>query len=77
MQDMNQARAQMGEQHLVGRDIRDPNVLEAFRRVPREGFVPEERAVMPEAEVSSRQSVRGRFTRTLSPTMRPPRAEST
>jgi len=32
----------MVEQQLVGRDVRDPRVLDAMRRVPRELFVPEE-----------------------------------
>jgi protein-L-isoaspartate(D-aspartate) O-methyltransferase len=34
-------RNRMVEQQLVGRDVRDPRVLEAMRRVPRELFVPE------------------------------------
>src|SRR5688572_18370905 len=39
-----EARAQMVEGHLVGRGISDPRVLEAFRSVPREAFVPPELA---------------------------------
>jgi protein-L-isoaspartate(D-aspartate) O-methyltransferase len=38
----NGPRQMMVEQHLVGRGIRDKRVLEAFRRVPREDFVPVE-----------------------------------
>lgn len=34
-------RAQMVEHHLRGRDIRDPAVLRAMGRVPREDFVPQ------------------------------------
>ena len=34
-------RATMVEQQLRGRDIRDPRVLEAMRKVPRHRFVPE------------------------------------
>jgi protein-L-isoaspartate(D-aspartate) O-methyltransferase len=37
-------RARMVEVHLARRGITDPNVLDAFRSVPREGFVPEELA---------------------------------
>jgi protein-L-isoaspartate(D-aspartate) O-methyltransferase len=35
------ARKQMVEQQLAGRDIKDPRVLDAMRRVPRHEFVPE------------------------------------
>ena len=35
------ARLRMVEQQLKARDIRDPRVLEAMRRVPRHAFVPE------------------------------------
>ena len=35
------ARAQMVETQLRGRDIRNPDVLEAMRRVPRHEFVPD------------------------------------
>jgi protein-L-isoaspartate(D-aspartate) O-methyltransferase len=35
------ARRRMLENHLRGRDISDPRVLEAMARVPRETFVPE------------------------------------
>ena len=34
----------MIEEHLLGRDIRDPAVIRAMREVPREEFVPEELA---------------------------------
>ena len=34
----------MIEEHLLGRDIRDPLVIRAMREVPREAFVPEEMA---------------------------------
>ena len=37
-------RERMVESHLASRGISDPAVLEAFRRVPREAFVPEELA---------------------------------
>ena len=37
-------RTQMVDQHLAGRGISDPRVLDAFRRVPREHFVPPELA---------------------------------
>jgi protein-L-isoaspartate(D-aspartate) O-methyltransferase len=37
------ARERMVEQDLRGRGIRDPRVLDAMRRVPRERFVPEAR----------------------------------
>jgi protein-L-isoaspartate(D-aspartate) O-methyltransferase len=37
-----QAREQMIQRHLKGRGITDPNVLFAFRRTPREKFVPAE-----------------------------------
>lgn len=37
---MEQARQRMVEQQLRRRDIRDPRVLAAFARVPREEFVP-------------------------------------
>lgn len=40
MMTAEQARQRMVEQHLRRRDIRDPRVLEAFARVPREEFVP-------------------------------------
>jgi protein-L-isoaspartate(D-aspartate) O-methyltransferase len=39
-----QARAEMVERQLAGRGISDPLVLEAFRTVPREAFVPAELA---------------------------------
>lgn len=35
-------RERMIEEHLKGRGIRDPRVLEAFRKIPREEFVPPE-----------------------------------
>ena len=35
------ARRQMVEEQLSGRDIKDPRVLEAMRKVPRHEFVPE------------------------------------
>ena len=35
------ARKQMVEEQLAGRDIKDPRVLDAMRRVPRHEFVPE------------------------------------
>lgn len=41
------ARARMVETQLVRRGIRDPRILEAFRRVPREEFVSE--SLAPEA----------------------------
>jgi protein-L-isoaspartate(D-aspartate) O-methyltransferase len=40
----DEAREQMVEWQLAGRRIADPRVLEAFRRVPREAFVPPELA---------------------------------
>ncbi len=36
-----EARTRMVDQQLAGRDIRDPRVLDAMRRVPRHEFVPE------------------------------------
>ena len=39
--DWNEARTRMVDQQLAGRDIRDPRVLDAMRRVPRHEFVPE------------------------------------
>jgi protein-L-isoaspartate(D-aspartate) O-methyltransferase len=39
--DFSAARDEMVEQQLRPRGIRDPQVLEAMRRVPREAFVPE------------------------------------
>jgi protein-L-isoaspartate(D-aspartate) O-methyltransferase len=38
--DRQGAQARMVDVHLAGRGITDPKVLEAFRRVPREAFVP-------------------------------------
>ena len=38
------SRARMVERHLAGRNIRTPIVLEAFRLVPREDFLPEDLA---------------------------------
>jgi protein-L-isoaspartate(D-aspartate) O-methyltransferase len=40
--DFIKAREAMVERHLAGRGIKDPAVLSAFRRVPRERFVPPE-----------------------------------
>ena len=40
--DFSKAREEMVERHLAGRGIKDPAVLSAFRRVPRERFVPPE-----------------------------------
>jgi protein-L-isoaspartate(D-aspartate) O-methyltransferase len=40
--DFSKAREQMVSWHLIGRGIKDPAVLSAFRRVPRERFVPPE-----------------------------------
>jgi protein-L-isoaspartate(D-aspartate) O-methyltransferase len=40
--DFTKAREQMVFRHLAGREIKDPAVLAAFRRVPRERFVPPE-----------------------------------
>ena len=40
--DFSKAREQMVERHLIGRGIKDPAVLSAFRRIPRERFVPPE-----------------------------------
>src|SRR3989339_2135077 len=40
--DFSRAREAMVQEHLAGRDIKDPAVLSAFRRVPRERFVPPE-----------------------------------
>jgi protein-L-isoaspartate(D-aspartate) O-methyltransferase len=40
----DEARAQMVKLQLEGRGISDPRVLEAFRAVPREAFVPDELA---------------------------------
>ena len=39
---MAAARALMVDKHLLGRDIRNPAVLDAMRRVPRHEFVPED-----------------------------------
>ena len=39
-----EARAQMVELHLAGRGISDARLLDAFRAVPREAFVPAELA---------------------------------
>ena len=40
--DFSKARETMVREHLVGREIKDPAVLSAFRRVSRERFVPPE-----------------------------------
>src|SRR5918992_905933 len=40
--ELAERREQMVEEQLLGRDIRDPRVLEAMARVPRELFVPPE-----------------------------------
>ena len=39
MADLSRARDRRVDVHLAGRDIRDPNVLDAMRKVPREVFV--------------------------------------
>ncbi|VTU21681.1 protein-L-isoaspartate O-methyltransferase [Variovorax sp. RA8] len=39
--DFNQLRAAMVDDQIAGRGVRDPNVLEAMRAVPRHMFVPE------------------------------------
>ncbi|HET9158980.1 MAG TPA: protein-L-isoaspartate(D-aspartate) O-methyltransferase, partial [Caulobacteraceae bacterium] len=41
MLDFQDSRRRMVERQLAGRDVHDPNVLEAMRQVPREAFVPE------------------------------------
>lgn len=40
MSDFREAREWMVERQIVRRGVRDPNVLSAMRRVPREAFVP-------------------------------------
>lgn len=40
--DFTKAREQMVSRHLIDRGIKDPAVVSAFRRVPRERFVPPE-----------------------------------
>ena len=40
--DLERARTRMVERHLVGHDIATLSVLNAFRRVARESFLPEE-----------------------------------
>lgn len=42
MVDFERQRAHMVEAHLARRGIEDPRILEAFRRVPREEFIPAE-----------------------------------
>lgn len=42
MADYSQARAEMVERQIAGRDVKDAGVLRAMRAVPREEFVPEE-----------------------------------
>jgi protein-L-isoaspartate(D-aspartate) O-methyltransferase len=44
MLDFQQARSRMVDVYLARRGIRDPKVLDAFRSVPREAFVPDELA---------------------------------
>ena len=44
MLDLKSARARMLDVHLARRGITDPNVLKAFREVPREAFLPAELA---------------------------------
>lgn len=41
MPDFAAARDRMVERQIAGRGIQDPLILEAFRAVPREAFVPE------------------------------------
>ena len=42
MDEMRAARERMIQEHLAARGIRDARLLDAFRRIPREFFVPEE-----------------------------------
>ncbi len=47
---LNDLRNRMVDQHLARRGISDPRVLEAFRRVPREQFVPPDMAELAYAD---------------------------
>ena len=44
--DLAKAKRAMIEHHLIGRDIRDPAVLEAMEKVPREEFVEQSQRMM-------------------------------
>ena len=44
MPDFQRLRAHMVDSHVVGRGITEPKILEAFRTVPREAFLPEDLA---------------------------------
>jgi protein-L-isoaspartate(D-aspartate) O-methyltransferase len=50
MRDFTQRRRQMVNTQLAGRDIHDPAVLEAMRIVPREAFVPTDKAQLAYAD---------------------------
>jgi protein-L-isoaspartate(D-aspartate) O-methyltransferase len=61
MPDLQDKRAQMVEAHLAGRGISDPLVLQAFRDVPREAFVPKRLAEFAYADtplpIDDRQTI--------------------
>ena len=65
MPDFQRLRAHMVNSHVVGRGITEPKILDAFRTVPREAFLPED---SPSSPTRTRRCRSARGRRSLSRT---------